>query len=128
MSGLNKIEDFLIDLKIAYEEAADNAYLVHDSAKGLSNVVIVYDDPVVVIRTKVMEVPSRKREELFETLLRLNGTDIIHGAYGIEGNEVILSDTLEYATMDKEEFEASVDAIGLALSQHYPILSGYRNS
>jgi len=128
MSGLNKIEDFLIDLKIAYEEAADNAYLVRDGAKGLSNVVIVYDDPVVVIRTKVMEVPSRKREELFKTLLRLNGTDIIHGAYGIEGNDVILSDTLEYATMDKEEFEASVDAIGLALSQHYPILSGYRNS
>jgi hypothetical protein len=127
MSGLNKIEEFLIDLKVGYEEVSENTYLLRDGAKGLSNVVVVYDDPVVVLRTKVMDLPIAKREALFEALLRLNGTDIIHGAYGIEGNEVILSDTLEYSTMDKEEFEASIDAIGLALSQHYPILSGYRN-
>jgi hypothetical protein len=29
--------------------------------------------------------------------------------------------------MDYEEFQASLDAIGLALAQHYPILSKYRN-
>jgi hypothetical protein len=127
MSGLNKIEEFLIDLKVGYEEVSENTYILSDGAKGLSNVIVVYDDPVVVMRTKVMDLPIAKREALFEALLRLNGTDILHGAYGIEGNEVILSDTLEYATMDKEEFEASIDAIGLALSQHYPILSGYRN-
>jgi hypothetical protein len=127
MSGLNKIEEFLIDLKVGYEEVSENTYILRDVAKGLSNVIVVYDDPVVVMRTKVMDLPIAKREALFEALLRLNGTDILHGAYGIEGNEVILSDTLEYATMDKEEFEASIDAIGLALSQHYPILSGYRN-
>jgi hypothetical protein len=127
MSGLNKIEEFLIDLKVGYEEVSENTYILRDGAKGLTNVIVVYDDPVVVMRTKVMDLPIAKREALFEALLRLNGTDILHGAYGIEGNEVILSDTLEYATMDKEEFEASIDAIGLALSQHYPILSGYRN-
>jgi hypothetical protein len=127
MSGLSKIEDFLIDLKIKYDELGDGTYLIQDSSKGLANLVVVHDDPVVVLRTKVMELPKSKREQLFETLLRLNGTDMVHGAYAIEGEDVILADTLEYATLDKEEFEASIDAIGLALSQHYPILSGYRN-
>jgi hypothetical protein len=35
-------------------------------------------------------------------------------------------DTLEADTLDIEEFEASIDAIGLALAQHYRTLSRYR--
>ena len=30
--------------------------------------------------------------------------------------------------MDKEEFEASLDAIGFALSEHYPVLSRYMDN
>jgi hypothetical protein len=127
MGGLNKIEDFLIDLKIHYEEIAENTYLLQDQTKGLTNVAVVLDDPVVIFRTKVMDLPTSKREALFEAMLRLNGTDLVHGAYGIDGNDVVLSDTLEYGTMDKQEFEASLDSISLALTQHYPILSGYRD-
>jgi hypothetical protein len=127
MSGLNHIEGYLIDLKIQYQEIGEGTFLVNDASKGLTNVVLVYEDPVVVVRTKVMAVPAAKKEGLFEELLRLNCADIIHGAYALDGNDVILIDTLEYDTMDKSELEATLDAIGLALAQHYSILSQYRN-
>ena len=51
---------------------------------------------------------------------------MVHGAYAIDGKNVIIIDTLEADTMDLEEFEASIDAIGLALAQHYRTLSSYR--
>ena len=46
--------------------------------------------------------------------------------YAIDGKNIILIDTLEANTMDLEEFEASLDAIGLALAQHYRSLSKFR--
>jgi hypothetical protein len=49
-----------------------------------------------------------------------------HGAYAVDGDSVIIIDTLEADTMDLEELQASVDAIGLALAQHYRALSAYR--
>jgi hypothetical protein len=51
---------------------------------------------------------------------------MIHGAYALENDKIVLIDTLEYDTMDYTEFRASLDAFGLALIQHYPILAQYR--
>jgi hypothetical protein len=45
---------------------------------------------------------------------------------GVDGKNVLLIDTLEADTMNLEEFEASIDAIGLALAQHYRQLSRSR--
>ncbi|NJL73213.1 MAG: YbjN domain-containing protein [Candidatus Competibacteraceae bacterium] len=56
------------------------------------------------------------------------GADLVHGAYALEGDNVILIDTLEFETMDLEEFQASLDAVGLALAQHYPLLAKYMGS
>ena len=56
----------------------------------------------------------------------LNAEDLLHGAYALEGDHVILIDTLELETMDLEELRASFEAIGLALIQHYKVLGDYR--
>jgi hypothetical protein len=73
-----------------------------------------------------MDIPASRRSELFEELLRLNATDLLHGGYALQEQSVILLDTLVGATMDFEEFQSSLDAIGLALSQHYERLSKFR--
>jgi len=100
--------------------------VVSDSELGLENLLIVLSEPLVVFRIHVMEVPASGKEKLFEELLRFNATDMVHGAYAVDGTHVIIIDTLEADTMDLEEFEASIDAIGLALAQHYRPLSKYR--
>ena len=48
------------------------------------------------------------------------------GAYAVEDDKIVLIDTLEYETMDYIEFRANLDAFSLAVTQHYPVLSGYR--
>jgi len=122
----NKIEQYLIDLKYSYREINPNLWLLDDAEHDLEGIAVMYADPLVIIRVQVMDIPQHRREEFFAKLLELNACDIIHGAYGLEGGKVVIIDTLEYATMDYSEFQASLDAISLALTQHYPILSGYR--
>ena len=126
MNGRDKVEGYLVDLSYNYEELGENAWLIDDEDKGLRNLVVLLSEPLVVLRVKVMELPVEAKEEFYERLLRLNAEDMVHGAYALEGSNVILIDTLELESMDMEEFRASIEAIGLALVQHYKLLSGYR--
>jgi hypothetical protein len=125
MPGLNKIEDYLMSLGVSYEEPQPGTWLVEDSAKGLPGIMISLAEPVVILTAKAMHLPDKGREELFRELLELNYSGLLHGAFAIDHDDVVIVDTLEYANMDKEEFEASLDAIGFALSEHYPSLSRY---
>jgi hypothetical protein len=125
MPGLNKVEDCLISLGVSYEEPQPGTWLVEDAGKGLAGIVISFAEPVVIMSARVMKIPSKDREAFFADLLKLNYSGLLHGAYAIDGDNVVLIDTLEYGTMDKEDFEASLDAIGFALSEHYPSLSRY---
>jgi hypothetical protein len=51
-------------------------------------------------------------------LLELNATDVVHGAYGIENGELVLSDYLGLETLDFPELQASMESIQLAASSH----------
>lgn len=120
-----KIEGYLINLGLTFREIGDQAWMIDDPENGLSNVVVFAQEDLVTIRTKIMNVPESRHEEFFRRLLQLNA-EMIHGAYALDGDNVILIDTLELATMDLEEFQASLDATGLALAQHYNVLSEFR--
>jgi hypothetical protein len=122
----NKIEQYLIELMLSYREVEKNFWFIDDSEHDLDGIAVLYTEPLVVIRALVMEAPTEKRLEFFTKLLELNASDLVHGAYALEGEQVVLIDTLEYDTMDYLEFRATLDAFSLALSQHYPILSSYR--
>jgi len=121
-----RVEGYIINLSLTYETVDENTWIINDEENNLNNLVVVAEDPLVIFRIKVMDIPENNKTEFFEELLRLNASDLVHGAYAIEENSVILIDTLEGNTMDLEEIQASLDAIGLALSQHYQILSKYR--
>lgn len=121
-----KLEGYFIELSIPFESKGDNLWIITDETKGLENVIVTADDAVITLTVSVMPIPDENKEEFYKTLLELNATDMIHGAYGIEENMVMLMDTLEAETLDLGEIQASVDAVSLALSQHYTVLSKYR--
>jgi len=127
MAGLTKVESCLMDLDLSYQEATPGTFFIDDPGKGLPGVVVTIAEPVVILRAKVMPLPKKNRLELFETLLKLNASDIVHGAYAIDGPDVILVDTLEFETLDEGELEAALDSIGMALSRHYVTLGKFRD-
>ena len=124
----DKVRSYLVDLGLSFEEVGEKTWLINDEEKGLKNLIVMVSEPVVILRIKVMELPAERRGELFERLLRLNAEDLLHGAYALEGDGVILVDTLELESMDLEELRASLEAIGLALVQHYKTLNPYRQA
>ena len=121
-----KLESFFINLQLIYEEVGENMWLISDDENNVGYVVVYAEEELVTLRAKVMQIPSENREEYFEELLRLNA-EMVHGAYAIEEESVILIDSLVAPTMDLEEFQASLDSTGLALAQHYPRLAKYRD-
>ncbi len=93
-----------------------------------AEVVVHYAPPVVILRVRVMESPASepRRGKLFRQLLELNARELVHGSYGLEGDHIVLTDALELANLDYNEFEASFDSITLALATHLGALAPYR--
>jgi len=122
----SKIEQYLIDLMISYQQVDSNLWLLEDAEHTLQGVVIMQAEPMVIIRAEIMDAPKNNTLELFTKLLELNASDVVHGAYALEGEKIVLIDTLHYGTMDYEDFRAVLDSFSLLLAEHYPILSKYR--
>ncbi len=121
-SWLDRLEGGSLEVR----ELEQNLWLVR-TREG-AEVVVHYAPPVVILRIRVMELPANepRRSELFRQLLELNARELIHGSYGIEGDHIVLTDALELADLDFEEFEASFDSITLALATHLGALAPYR--
>jgi hypothetical protein len=108
-------------------EPESNLWIVRN-ADG-AEVVLNHAPPVIILRLRVMEVPrdAARQSELFRLLLTLNARDLVHGSYGLEGEHVVLTDTLELEELDYSEFEASFDSMTLALASHMAALTPYRD-
>jgi CesT_Tir_1 len=122
MDTRDTIEHYLIQMEYPFESIEPDMWIIHDTA----NVVVTYEPSLVVFRIKLMEIPKNRREDFFKLLLELNATNMIHGAYGIEGDNVVLIDTLQSEYLDFNEFQASLDALLMASTQDYQKLNAFR--
>lgn len=118
------VESFLIRMEENIEDVGPGMWVLGGDGGGL---VIHYSPPLLLLRAKVMALPEATRcVDLFRTLLELNAADLVHGAYGIEGSDVILTDTLELEHLDFNTFQAAVDSIQIALASHLERLAPFR--
>jgi hypothetical protein len=123
MATQDDIEHYLIQLGYPFESIEDHMWIIRNSA----NVVVTYEPPLVLFRMKLMIIPKERREDFFKLLLELNATHMLHGAYGMEGSNIVLIDTLQSEHLDFNEFQASLEALLLASSQDYPRLKAFRD-
>jgi hypothetical protein len=82
--------------------------------------VVHFSPPVVVLRVKVMELPTDKfaLASLSRRLLEMNASEMVHGSYGIEQDAIVITEALELSHLDYEEFLAAYESIALALASH----------
>lgn len=95
-----------------------------------AEVVVSLAEPVVILRVRVMQKPTgnEARADLYRQLLEFNARELVHGSYGLEGDHVVLTDTLELENLDYSEFEASFDSMTLALASHFTALAPFREA
>ena len=113
------LESYLIRMGLDFEEVDEGMYLVQSTNEG-APVVVHHSPPLLVVRLKVMTMPEgRDLGELYENLLVWNATDVVHGAYGIEEGDLVITDTLELETLDFPELQASLESMQMAAASHY---------
>ncbi len=127
MRSRDDIESYLTRADVPYEEVGDDGmWLIRDSSLG-ENIAIQTADSLLLFRVKVLELREVKnREALYEELLRLNASDLVHGAYGISDAAVVLTCTLQLENLDYNELQGVLDDFSLALANHYEQLSKFR--
>ena len=127
------IESFLDRLSsegASYTEVEPGLWVVRPGGALDLDVVVHYSPPVVVIRVKVMNLPAEEARvaTLSRRLLEFNASDLVHGAYGIERESIVLTEALELAHLDYEEFLAAYEGMILALASHLRELGAYREA
>ena len=127
------IESFLNRLSAdgaSYSEVEPGLWIVRPSGELDFSVVVHYSPPNVLLRVKVMTLPTKAEAlaTLSRRLLELNATDLVHGSYGIEQDSIVMTEALELSHLDYEEFLAAYESIIVALASHLRELGSYREA
>ena len=125
MTSKEDLESYLLRMGVEYDELDENMWLLKPSETA--GVVVNFTPPVVLLRLKVMELPRSGDGLLapfYRRLLELNASDIVHGSYGIEENDVVLSDALELEDLDYSELRSSYESMVMAATSHVQELAG----
>ena len=114
------VKQFLFDmgLPIVSENAAEELVVVDDEDNGIKNLVIDCEDQILILEQVIMDVPA-KGDALFKKLLQWN-RELVHGAFALDdqGSRVIFRDTLQLENLDRNELEASIQALSLAMAEY----------
>jgi hypothetical protein len=125
MKSAEDIESYLLRMGVTAETIKPGIWLVKLDSSSL---VVSIAGPVVAFRLKVMDLPRTGREDLYRTLLSLNTTEMVHGAFGLEGDTVVMVHALALENLDLNEFQAVVDDMSMAVAKHHPNLARFVSS
>jgi hypothetical protein len=127
MSNKEKIESYILQMELPYVEVDNGLWILYESEDSAQKLVISDSDTIVHFRMKVMDITKDKsvHGELFRTLLEINATGLTHGAFAIEGDAIVLIDSLQAENLDFNEFQASAEALFLGIIDTYEDLSKY---
>ena len=117
------LEGYLLRLERRFERAEDGTYLL---SMGVDRplVALRVAAPVLVAQVDIGQAPADDNAGavLFRKLLVLNATALVHAAYGIEGDKIVLSAALELKNLDLNELEAVLADLDMALANQVPTL------
>lgn len=121
------VKQFLFDMElpIVSEDPAEALVVVDDEENGIKNLVIDCEDPILVLEQLIMKVPQNPGG-LYKRLLQMNRS-LVHGAFVLDedGESVLFRDTLQIENLDRNELEASIHSLSLALAEYSSELLEY---
>ncbi len=126
MRSADDIEAYLLKTGYPYEEKGEGLWLVR--AEGTLPVLVALTDGLVVFSTRVMplqRVAPARRAELYEWLLRRNASEMVHGAYGLTEEHVVLNFTLRLDNLDYAELAGTLTDFVATLEAHRGTLQDY---
>ena len=123
----DQVKQYLFDMEISIisEDPAEELVVVDDEENGIKNLMIDCEEPILVLEQIIMKVPQ-DAGDLFRRLLQMN-RNLVHGAFVMDENAefILFRDTLQIENLDRNELEASIQALSLALAEYSSELLGF---
>jgi hypothetical protein len=122
--SLEDIEGYLQKLERRFEKLEDGTLLVF-MGTGQPPVAVRVAPPVVVLQVGITGAPAgdtNSHGSLYRRLLELNANELVHAAYGIEKDRIVLAAALDIDHLGFTELEAVLADIDMALANHVPEL------
>lgn len=120
MNNFEKVKNYLMELEydIMSEDESEEILVINDESKGIKNLVIDCEAPILIIEQFIATVGNPSTEILVR-LLQMNRS-LVHGAFVLDetGQKVIFRDTLQIANLDKNELEGSLQALELGMVEY----------
>jgi hypothetical protein len=127
MGKYDLVKQYLLEMEIPIvsEDLAEELVVVDDEDNGIKNLMIDCEDPILVMEQIIMKVPQDPGD-FFKRLLQMN-RDLVHGAFVLDENAefILFRDTLQLENLDRNELEATIHALSLALAEYSQELLGY---
>ncbi|MBW2085599.1 MAG: YbjN domain-containing protein [Deltaproteobacteria bacterium] len=121
------VKEYLFDMGvlIVNEDPAEELVVVNDEDNGINHMVIDCEEPILVLEQVIMKV-SKQPGDLFKRQLQMN-RELVHGAFVLDDKAelILFRDTLQLENIDRNELEASIQALGLALVEFSSELINY---
>jgi hypothetical protein len=116
------VEAYLERMNRSYQtvENEKGTYLVYSSA-SMPPIAVRVDPPLIVMRVRIADGGSAN-VALLRRLLEYNAESLVHSAYGLEKEHIVLTTALELENLDMNELQAALDEMDLALAQQVPLL------
>jgi len=92
--------------------------VIEDEERGIKNLVIDCEAPILILEQVIMPMP-KDSSDFCKRLLQINRT-LVHGAFVLdeEGTTLLFRDTLQLENLDRNELEGSIDALSLAMAEY----------
>lgn len=119
MSDFDTVKQYLLDLNLSIvdEDPGEGLVVVEDEERGLKNLVVDCEDPILIFEQMIMPVPPNPGD-MYQRLLKMN-RNVVHGAFALDedGQMVLYRDTLQLANLDVNEVQGTIEALSLALAE-----------
>jgi hypothetical protein len=106
-----------------YERTQDGTFIVSLGANNPPAALLLVP-PVLVAQVAVGEAPRSltAAAPIYKKLLELNASALLHAAFGLENDQIVLAAALELDSLDLNELEAVLADLDVALGEHVPML------
>ncbi|NPA68079.1 MAG: YbjN domain-containing protein [Chlorobi bacterium] len=115
-----KVKKYLNELgySVIKEDENEGLFIIDKEDDGIKNMVIVVDNPVLIMEQILFKVKNDDKE-MYKSLLKKNH-DILHGAFVLseDGKTVLFRDTLQVENLDCNELAGSLNSLSLLLGEY----------
>ena len=120
MADFQTVKHYVQELHLAIvkEDPAQHILIIEDDERGIKNLVVDCEEPLLIVEQMILEVPSNPGD-MFRRLLQMNRT-LVHGAFALteDSKHVLFRDTLRMENLDLNEVQATIEALSLAMAEH----------